>query len=139
MTTDWLYQIRIRVDDKTATDLRNKVSSPTANQIVKIAKRHGTKPICTFDAFSDYCHEAEQNGIEHYSLYNWTKQTIENSEKRKNHQKSFAFYKGFEQVYEESLAKALHVDLITLLNSGQIEELKLIDSNPANNPQPPKN
>jgi len=138
MTTDWLYQIRIKVDDKTSKDLRDKVFSSTANQIFKIAKRHGTPPVCTFDAFADYCHEAERNGIEQYSLYTWTKQTIENPEKCKKHLKSFAFYKGFEQVYEKSLAKALHTDLIALLNSGHIKELKLIDSNPENNPQPPK-
>jgi hypothetical protein len=138
MTTGWLYQIRIKVDDKTSTNLRNKTSSSTANQIIKIAERHGTTPICTFDAFSDYCNQAEKNGIEHYSLYTWTKQTIENPDKRKKHLNSFAFYKGFEQVYEESLAKALHTDLIILVDRGEIEELKLIDSNPENNPQPPK-
>ena len=50
--------------------------------LAAIAKKHGTHPVCTYDAFCDYCSEAEANGIEKYSLYDWTKQTIENQEKK---------------------------------------------------------
>ena len=106
-------------------------------KILAIAKKHGTRPVCTYDAFCDYCSEAEANGIEKYSLYDWTKQTIENQEKKEKHIKSFAFYKDNDQIYEETLAVALHGDLLPLKKNGAIEELTLIDSNPKNNPQPP--
>ena len=53
------------------------------------------------------------------------------------HLRSFAFYKGDEQVYSLALADALFFDLDILLKSGKIEELNKIDSNPKNNPQPP--
>ena len=66
----------------------------------------------TFDAFKDYCDEAEENGIEKYSLYHWTKSTIEDPEKKAKHLKGFAFYKGeADQIYEKELAEALVASL----------------------------
>ena len=137
MNTRWMYQVRIRVSDVLSKNLRTNESTKTAENILAIAKKHGTRPVCTYDAFCDYCSEAEANDIEKYSLYDWTKQTIENPEKKEKHIKSFAFYKDNDQVYDKVLAVALHEDLLPLKNNGLIEELTLIDSNPKNNPQPP--
>ena len=137
MNTKWMYQVRIRVNDVLSKNLRNNEPTKTAENILAIAKKHGTRPVCTYDAFCDYCSEAEANDIEKYSLYDWTKQTIENPEKKEKHIKSFAFYKDNDQVYDKILAVALHEDLLPLKNNGLIEELTLIDSNPKNNPQPP--
>ena len=94
--------------------------------------------MCTFDAFSAYCEEAEQNGIEHYELYHWTKSTIENSEKKSKHLKSFAFYEGDNQVYSKEMASSIEQKLKVLDSENDILEINFIDSNPANNPQPPK-
>jgi hypothetical protein len=132
-----MYQVRIRVSDVLSKNLRTNEPTKTAENILAIAKKHGTRPVCTYDAFCDYCSEAKANGIEKYSLYDWTKQTIENPEKKEKHIKSFAFYKDNDQVYDKILAVALHEDLLPLKNNGLIEELTLIDSNPKNNPQPP--
>ena len=137
MNTTWLYQVRIRVNNDLSKNLRTNEPTKTAENILAIAKKHGTRPVCTYDAFCDYCSEAEANDIEKCSLYDWTKQTIENPEKKEKHIKSFAFYKDNDQVYDKILAVALHEDLIPLKNNGLIEELTLIDSNPKNNPQPP--
>lgn len=137
MNTEWMYQVRIRVNDVLSKNLRTNEPTKTAENILAIAKKHGTRPVCTYDAFCDYCSEAEANDIEKYSLYDWTKQTIENPEKKEKHIKSFAFYKDNDQVYDKILAVALHEDLLPLKNNGLIEELTLIDSNPKNNPQPP--
>ena len=76
-------------------------------------------------------------GIENYSLYHWTKSIIANLDKRDKHLKSFAFYKGLDQVYEKEIADALYSELKDLLEDGLIEELNLIDNNPKNNTQPP--
>ena len=138
MTTKWLYQVRIRVNEQVSNDLRNGIASSTTNKISAVAKKYGMTSVCTYDAFCGYCQEAEANGVEKYSLYEWTKATINNPEKKDKHVKSFAFYKGSDQVYEKSLAELLHRDLTPLQNNGIIEELRLIDSNPENNPQPPK-
>ena len=81
--------------------------------------------------------EAEKNGIENYPLYTWTKKTIENKEKAKKHSLSFAFYYEEEQVYPKKIAEKLHNDLLVFYEAGVIKELRLIDTNPNNNPQPP--
>ena len=138
MSEDWLYQIRIRVNDEMSSNLRKNKPSGLARQIKSLARKHGTTLVCTYDAFVDYCREAESNSVEDYPLYAWTKQTIENPEKKQKHLKSFAFYRDDDQVYEKALAETINSELLPLADNGTIDEVKLIDSNPANNPQPPK-
>ena len=138
MPEDWLYQIRIRVNDEMSSNLRKNKPSGLARQIKSLARKHGTTLVCTYDAFVDYCREAESNSVEDYPLYAWTKQTIENPEKKQKHLKSFAFYRNNDQVYERALAETIYCELLPLADNGTIDEVKLIDSNPANNPQPPK-
>ena len=138
MSEDWLYQIRIRVNDEMSSNLRKNKPSGLARQIKSLARKHGTTIVCTYDAFVDYCREAESNSVEDYPLYAWTKQTIENPEKKQKHLKSFAFYRNNDQVYERALAETIYSELLPLADNGSIDEVKLIDSNPANNPQPPK-
>ena len=54
------------------------------------------------------------------------------------HLKSFAFYRGFEQIYEKEVALSIEESLQKVGMSEDLLEIKVIDSNPANNPQPPK-
>ena len=136
--SDWLYQIRIKVSDKLSEDLRGMHELELSQAINRIANENGSRVVCTFDAFAEYCEEAEKNGIEHYELYHWTKSTIENPEKKSKHLKSFAFYEGDNQVYNKELAVAIQQSLKRLDSGNDILEINLIDSNPANNPQPPK-
>ena len=136
--TDWLYQIRIKVSDKLSEDLRGMHELELSQAINRIAYENGSRVVCTFDAFAEYCEEAEKNGIEHYELYHWTKSTIENPEKKSKHLKSFAFYEGDNQVYNKELAVSIQQSLEMLDGGNDILEINLIDSNPANNPQPPK-
>ena len=136
--TDWLYQIRIKVSDKLSEDLRGMHELELSQAINRIANENGSRVVCTFDAFAEYCEEAEKNGIEHYELYHWTKSTIENPEKKSKHLKSFAFYEGDNQVYNKELAVSIQQSLKRLDSGNDILEINLIDSNPANNPQPPK-
>ena len=121
-----------------SSNLRKNKPSGLARQIKSLARKHGTTIVCTYDAFVDYCREAESNSVEDYPLYAWTKQTIENPEKKQKHLKSFAFYRNNDQVYERALAETIYYELLPLADNGTIDEVKLIDSNPANNPQPPK-
>lgn len=136
--TQWLYQIRIKVSEKLSAALRSAADHAEAKKLHVIAQKHGTRMVCTFDGFSDYCREAELNNTEDYLLYDWTKQAIFNPEKKLKILKSFAFYKGDDQVYDQVLADALFEDLEPLLGLGGMEGLKKIDSNPKKNPQPPK-
>jgi hypothetical protein len=136
---DWLYQVRIRVNANLSDALRNKTLIGTSKEIYKIAEFHGASPVCTYNAFCEYCNEAEREGVDKYPLYDWTKQIIDDPKKKQKHVKSFAFYIANAQVYKKKIAKLLHTDLLSFYNDGLIEDLKLIDSNPQNNPQSPKN
>ena len=136
--SEWLYQLRIKVSEKLSKDLRSVNSSSLAKEINKIASDNDSRRVCTFDAFADYCGEAEREGIEHYELYHWTKSTIDNPEKKAKHLKSFAFYEGDNQVYRKELAYSIQQRLKDLNSGDDIVEINMIDSNPANNPQPPK-
>ena len=108
------------------------------SKIIKIAKKYQTRPVCTLDGFLDYVKEAEKNDIEEYPLYHWTKSVVDDPQKKIKHSKSFAFYFGDEQIYEKQRAQSLYNDLLELNDENKIEEIKIIDSNPRNNPQPPK-
>ena len=99
--SDWLYQVRIRVSERLSESLRSGRHTDLANNLDSISNDHGMSLVCTFDAFKGYCDEAEENGIEEYALYDWTKSTIENPEKKAKHLKSFAFYRGFVQKNEK--------------------------------------
>ena len=134
----WLYQIRIKVSEQLSRDLRSVNGSRLAKEINKIAFDNDSRLVCTFDAFAEYCEEAEREGIEHYGLYHWTKSTIDNPEKKAKHLKSFAFYEGDNQVYRKELAYSIQQCLEDLDSGNDIVEINMIDSNPANNPQPPK-
>ena len=82
--------------------------------------------------------EAEKNDIKDYPLYHWTKSVVQDPDKQIKHSKSFAFYFGDEQIYEKELAVSLYNDLVEFNDENKIEEIKMIDSNPRNNPQPPR-
>ena len=136
--SEWLYQIRIKVSKKLSEDLRSINDLELSKEILKIASDNNSRLVCTFDAFAEYCEEAEREGIEQYELYHWTKTTIDNPEKKAKHLKSFAFYEGYNQVYSKELASSIERSLKKLDSGDDIVEINLIDSNPANNPQPPK-
>ena len=136
--SEWLYQIRIKVSEQLSKDLRSVNSSRLAKEINRIASDNNSRLVCTFDAFAEYCEEAEREGVRYYELYHWTKSTIDNPEKKEKHLKSFAFYEGDNQIYSKDLAYSIEQRLKDLDYGNDIVEINMIDSNPANNPQPPK-
>ena len=138
MNNEWLYQVRIKLSQDLADDLRSDSNLDISRKINVIARKHQTRPVCTLDGFLDYVKEAEQNDIEEYPLYHWTKSVVDDPQKKIKHSKSFAFYFGDEQIYEKQRAQSLYNDLLELNDENKIEEVKIIDSNPRNNPQPPK-
>tara|TARA_B100000963_G_scaffold246364_1_gene215732 strand:- start:43 stop:471 length:429 start_codon:yes stop_codon:yes gene_type:complete len=137
-SNEWLYQVRIKLNQSFADDLRSDSNLDLSKEINKIARNHKTRPVCTLDGFLDYVKEAEKNDIEEYPLYHWTKSVVDDPQKKIKHSKSFAFYFGDEQIYEKQRAQSLYNDLLELNDENKIEEVKIIDSNPRNNPQPPK-
>ena len=138
MSEPWQYQIRIYLDDALAEVARqDDPDNPTIKQLADVLTRHRATMKCQFDAFADYVDEAEKRGPENYPLYEWTKATIDNPEKKAKYLKSFTLYIDGDEVYAKGLADALERDLQPLVDGKRITRLSKHDTNPANNPQPP--
>ena len=76
MNNEWLYQVRIKLSQDLADDLRSESNLDISKKINNIARKHQTRPVCTLDGFLDYVKEAEKNDIKDYPLYHWTKSVV---------------------------------------------------------------
>ena len=70
INNDWLYQVRIKLPQDLADDLRSDSKFDISKEINKIARKHETRPVCTLDGFLDYVKEAEKMilKITHYTI-----------------------------------------------------------------------
>jgi hypothetical protein len=136
MSDTWLFQIRITVSPETSATLRGNPQGMSSS-LSEVLHRHNASMKCQFDAFADYVNEAERLGTEKYPLYEWTRETIENGEKKAKYLRSFTVYVEGEEVYPREIADLLEAELSALIDTDGIERVVKIDSNPANNPQPP--
>ena len=130
--------MRIKVAEDVSKDIRENKNTKVTQKIFDLASKFDVRLVCTLDAFCDYCREIEESGEDKGPLYKWTKDVITNPEKKIKHSKSFAFYKGNNQIYEKALAEALYSDLRKLLKLEIIKDVKLYDNDLKSNPQPPK-
>jgi hypothetical protein len=137
MAEQWEYQLRFKLALELAENARKGGSDSGYKPVADVLARHDATAISQFDAFANYVAEAEKNGVEHYPLYQWTKATIDDPEKKAKHSTAFAIYVKGEEVYDETAANALERDLRPLLDAGVLLALTKHDTNPANNPQPP--
>jgi hypothetical protein len=139
VASQWQYQVRFDVNDPaTAESIRRKVHDAALAQLFDILASHCAAAKCQFDAFAEYVAAAEEQGVENYPLYQWTKTTIENAAKKEKYLKSFALYVEDQEVYAKEIADSLEADLQPFAISGLITRLSKYDTNPANNPQPPR-
>ncbi len=138
MDEQWQYQLRIDVADDHAEALRSHREEPALAELAAILRRHNAVATCQYDAFAGYCAEAEREGIERYPLYDWTKATIDDPAKKAKYLKSFTLYVDGSQVYPKAEADALEAELRPLVGGGVVARLHKYDTNPANNPQPPR-
>ena len=136
MNASWQYQVRIRLAPEYAAIARQDPSNERLAPLDAVLAKHGARLKCQYDAFADYVAQAEKDGIEHYPLYRWTRETIENPAKKARYIESFTLYVNGDEVYEKALADALEADL-HLLTTDAVIEIRKYDTNPANNPQPP--
>lgn len=136
---DWQYQVRVRLSPRYAELARKDRSSPALSSLNRVLERHDAQLKCQFDAFADYVAEAKREGTEHYPLYRWTRETIENPEKKAKYLEAFTLYVNGDEVYDKAIADALELDLQELAAhaSDVIAEVRKFDTNPAHNPQPP--
>lgn len=137
MPEKWEYQLRFKLSPELAEIARRDVNDERFKPIAEVLARHNASATSQFDAFAHYVAEAEKHGVDNYPLYQWTKATIENPEKKAKHSTAFAVYVDGEEVYDEARANALERDLRPLVDAGLLLTLTTHDTNPANNPQPP--
>jgi hypothetical protein len=138
MTEPWRYQVRIYLNDEAAAVARRDPNDPSLRPLTDVLKKHHAALKCQFDAFADYVAEAERNGTEDYPLHAWTKATIEDPVKKAKYIKSFTLYVDGDEVYAKDAADALEQDLQPLVGGALVTRMTKHDTNPANNPQPPK-
>jgi hypothetical protein len=138
MSNQWQYQIRIQLCDAVVEAARRDPDDPAIKPLTDILTSHHATMKCQFDAFADYVAEAERHGTENYPLYEWTKATIENPDKKEKYVKSFTLYVEGTEVYEKDKAEALESDLYPLVGGELITRMSKYDTNPANSPQPPE-
>ncbi|WP_322045356.1 hypothetical protein [Paraburkholderia sp. J67] len=137
MTDTWQFQIRITVVPELADALRSQGQDERREWLEAVLRERHASLMCQFDAFAKYVEEAQRVGQEQYPLYQWTKDTIENAEKKAKYLKSFTVYVDGEPVYDSETADWLYARLSALADKAGIESVSRFDTNPANNPQPP--
>ena len=138
MSDEWLYQVRVNLSDEFAKIARSDPDNAAIAPLAEILHKHNAKLKCQYDAFAGYVAEAEENGTKNYPLYQWTKDTIENPAKKEKYLKAFTLYVDGDEVYAREKADPLEADLKPLDGGKMITKLTKHDTNPANNPQPPK-
>jgi len=138
MSDDLKFQLRLTLNHAFAQVARNNPSDASLSTLTAILNRHDAVMKCQFDAFADYVNEAEANGIELFHLYEWTKKTIANPAKKEKYLKSFTLYVGGEEVYEKDKVDALEAELKPLVGGPIVAKMFKYDTDPAHNPQPPR-
>jgi hypothetical protein len=138
MGEDLKYQLRLTLSDEFAPLARNDPGHPSLSALADILNSHDAVMKCQFDAFTDYVSEADAKGIEHYPLYDWTKNTIAEPAKKAKYLKSFTIYVGGREVYDKAAADGLEVDLRSLVGGPIVVKVFRYDTDPAHNPQPPR-
>ena len=139
MASQWQFQVRFDIGDSAvAESIRRGLRDPALAPLFDVLTDHRATPKCQFDAFAEYVAAAEEHEAGRQPLYLWTKATIADPVKKEKYLKSFTVYVEDQAIYTKEIADALETDLMPLAKSGIIERLSKIDTNPANNPQPPK-
>ena len=132
-----LYQVRLDVTEDVAQEVRNKNYYKLNKNIDTILLKVNAELICQFDAFNNFVIECEKENNTNNALYKWTKDTIENNVKKIKYLKSFTIYVNGAQLYEKKTADYLESE-IKKLNEKKILKINKYNSDPKNNPQPPK-
>ena len=132
MADQWKYQIRVYLNDEMSETARRDDRAEAIKPIMQILARHRATMKSQLDAFTDYVLEAEKHGSEAYPLYEWTKETIKDPEKRKTHLRAFAIRVDGEVLYDKDIADALEAELQPLVQDALITRISKHDNNPAN-------
>jgi hypothetical protein len=133
------FQLRLTLNDNFALVARNSPGDRSISALTDILTRHNASLKCQHDAFADYVAEAEANGVDKYPLYAWTKKTVDDPAKQAKYTRSFTLYVDGDEVYDKAKAEPLEADLKPLVGGAIVAQMQKYDTDPAHNPQPPRN
>ena len=137
MNNDWLYQVRVYFSLNFVNLYNSNKSSDLKTKLLQILQKNNADLLSQYDGFMGYVLEAEKNGIDNYPLYQWTKDSLENSGKTEKYRTSYTIYVNNEEVYSKGEADNLEKNLKLIIDKVSILRISKHDTNPANNPQPP--
>ncbi len=137
MNNKLLYQLRVDLEHDAAQELINTKNINSCKNLGNIIKEENGELVCQFLAFSKFVEECEQDNLTDSPLYKWTKDTIENKVKKEKYMKSFTIYIKNQQLYEKEVADRIENKIINL-GCRCILKVNKYNSDPKNNPQPPK-
>ena len=137
MENKLLYQLRIDLNSTASAELINTKTIKSCKTLIEIINEENAELICQFEAFSKFVEECEKNNLTDIPLYKWTKDTIENESKKRKYMKSFTIYVKDSQLYDKKIADRIEKK-IAALECKCIIKLNKYNSDPKNNPQPPK-
>ncbi|MEC6996922.1 MAG: hypothetical protein VXW97_01610 [Pseudomonadota bacterium] len=137
MNSKLLYQLRVDLEQNAAQELINTKNINSCKNLGNIIKEENGELVCQFLAFSKFVEECEQDNLTDSPLYKWTKDTIENKVKKEKYMKSFTIYIKNQQLYEKEVADRIENKIINL-GCRCILKVNKYNSDPKNNPQPPK-
>lgn len=133
----WEYQVRVNLADAFAAVARTNPADPVLQPLNAVLVKYNATMKNQFDAFSDFCKDAEKRGDTDTDLYRWTKATVDKPGKAQKYATRFTIYAdGGKEVYDKAIADGLEADLQPLVGT-ILTRISKIDSNPASNPQPP--
>ena len=135
--SELFYQVRFDVIEEIALEVRKKNYKKLNKKMSSILEEVKADLVCQYDAFENFVLECEKENEVNNALYKWTKDTIENKVKKQKYLKSFTVYVEGEQLYEKKTADFLEYE-IKKLNEKKIIKINKYNSDPKNNPQPPK-
>lgn len=156
MSTEWKRQVRLSLSKEFAQAVQERMDHPVSSLMLDGARQYFLmKPAASrtlmdvldkhnvviknqFEAFSDFCKEAEENGETDTTLYKWTKDVIEKPGKKEHYSTRYTVYTNEGgQIYDEAVANAIEADLQPLVEDGFIVKIDNISADPAKNPQAP--
>ena len=122
-----LYQIRLNVTDEFTID----------ENLTSLLEIHDASLICQYDAFINFIKECESKDETDNPLYRWTKETIEDEIKKNKYKNIYSVIVNNQQVYKEEIADSIK-QKIERGNLNTVISIDKFDTQPKNNPQPPK-
>jgi len=122
-----LYQIRLNVTNDFTID----------ENLTSLLETHEASLICQYDAFVNFVKECESKDETDNALYRWTKETINYEIKKTKYKDIYSVIVNNQQVYKEEIADSI-INKIEKLNLITVASIDKFDTQPKNNPQPPK-